>query len=214
MLAMGCICGMGPVMPAGPSQGSGIGIVPHELHVSVHHLPHQLLQEGERQMRAPVQGQMGSMSGMPQSMTSPLAPHSGRRRGWGFVGPCPQQPWPRPCCALGCPSLPRCLLSSKQGSRQRHQKWGVSGCPGHLTQRCPPPFPSLQIAFRGCEHPAGTEHTRKDTHIKRDSRLPVQLLPGFGAVSLQKILWKRRERQCKDCYLPHPDGLPIAPASL
>lgn len=32
--------------PAGPSQGSGIGVVPHELHVGIHHLLHQLLQRG------------------------------------------------------------------------------------------------------------------------------------------------------------------------
>lgn len=42
------------------------------------------------------------------------------------------------CCALGCPRLPQCLLSSKQGSMQRYHKQCISGCPGHPTQRCPP----------------------------------------------------------------------------
>lgn len=215
MLAMGYICGVGPVMPAGPSQGSGIGIVPHELHVSVHHLPHQLLQEGERQMRAPVQRETNSMSGMPHSMTRPPgSPHQSKER----MGLC----WALPTAALVCQCTAEhwgahrchsvCFLQSKDPCRGTEN--GVSqGAQVTPNRGVPLPFPSLQIVFREHEHPAGTKHTRKATHIKRDSRLPVQLLPGFGGVPLQKILWKRRERHCKDCYLPHPDGLPIAPAS-
>lgn len=199
---------------AGPTQGSGIGIAPHELHVSIHHLPHQLLQEGEKQMRAPAQGQMGSMSGMAQSTTSPPGPPQQNKERMGLG-------WALPTAALAQALVCQCTATVSAFFKARIHaeapKMGFSVCPGHPIQMCPPSFPpppAPRIAFRGHEHPAGTKHARKATHIKRDSRLPVQLLPGFGTVPLQKILWKRRKKCCKDCYLPHPDGLPIAPASL
>lgn len=39
--------------------------------------------------------------------------------------------------------------------------------------------------------------TKLLTHIKCDSGLPVQLLPGFGTVPLKEILW-RRENHCEN----------------
>lgn len=159
-------------------------------------------EEGERQMRAPAQGMNGQhVRSTPQRDEPPLTPRIRTRRGQGFAGLFSQHPWPQPqrvcrCAAVhrGCPSLPWWLLSSKQEPRQGHRKWDFSVCLSHPTQGSPLPFPAPWISFRGHEHPAGTKHARKATHIKRDSRFPVQLLSGFGTVPLQKILRKRRER--------------------
>lgn len=203
LLAVGRAPGMGPVAPTGPSQGSGIGVVPHELHVGVHHLPHQLLQGGREADDGPSAGEeWAARQERPGAQRAPPAPRSRIRRGRGFAGLFPQRPWPWHVCQCaavhwGCPSLLWWLLSSKQEPGQGHQKRDFSVCPSHPTQRSPPPFPSPWIAFRGHEHPAGTKHARKATHIKCDSRLPVQLLSGFGTVPLQKILRKRRERRCE-----------------
>lgn len=168
-------------------------------------------------MRAPVQGEMGSMSGMPQSMTwPPGSPQQNKER----MGLCRAVPTAALVCqctvehwgAHRCHSL--CFLQSKDPCRGT-KNGGSQGAQVTPHRGVPPPFPPPpKIVFRGREHPAGAKHTRKATHIKRDSWLPVQLFPGFGGVPLQKILWKRRERHCKDCFLPHRDGLPTAPASL
>lgn len=163
--------------------------------------------EGERQMRAPAQGtnERAARRERPGARRAPPAPRSRTRRGRGFAGLFPPRPRPQPrsvcrCGAVhrGCPSLPWWLLSSKQEPGQGHRKWDFSMCPSHATQRFPPPFPSL----------SGTKHTRKATHIKRDSWLPVQLLSGFGTVPLQKILRKRRERCCEK-RPPSPPRWPL-----
>lgn len=142
----------------------------------------------------------------------PWPPGSRTRRGQGFAGFFPQWPWPWSVCQCaavhqGCPLLPWWLLSSKHEPRQGHRKWDFLVCPGrtedqHNSSHCCQ-SPSQWIVFRGQEHPAGTTHTRKATHIERDSRLPVQFLSGFGTVPLKKILWKRRE-SCRKKYPPSP----------
>lgn len=197
VLAVGCAPVMGPLAP---TMGSGIGVVLHELHVGIHHFPHQLLQREREQMRVPAQGVKGqhirstSEHDDPLPSPGPLAAGQGGDR--ALLGSSRSGPGPGVCqCAAvhqGCPLLPWWLLSSKHEPRQGHRKWDFLVCPGrtedqHNSSPCCQ-SPSQWIVFRGQEHPAGTTHTRKATHIERDSRLPVQFLSGFGTVPLKKIL--------------------------
>lgn len=131
LLAVGCTPGMGPATPTGPSRDSGVGVILHELHVSIHHLPHQLLQGGREADEAPSAGdEQAGCRERPRAQEGPLAPRSRTRRGRGFAGLFLQWPWPQGMYQ-GCPVLPWGLLSSKEESGQGQLHFLVS--PRHPT---------------------------------------------------------------------------------
>lgn len=99
---------------------SGVGVGPHELHVGLNHLPHQLLRPDKTGWR------------------------------WGGASATSQ-------------------VTASSGVEARAP-------PVQRPHRAGPPAPRPRI-------PRG-----RDTYVKRHPRLPVQLLPRFGAISLQKVL--------------------------
>lgn len=113
-------------------------------------------------------------------------PIRGKGIGWALPG-CrkPRLAWAPP----GAQALGLVLMSSTSAStisRTSSCRQGVGAGegdprpPGPGPPRCPP-FPAPRAP------PTRPEH-RRLTHIKGDPGLPAELLPGFGAVSLQKVL--------------------------
>lgn len=209
---MGRTPGTGPAASAGPSRGSGVGVVLHELHVGIHHLPHKLLQGGREADEGPSAGdERAACRESPGARRAPPAPRSRTRRGRGFAGLFPPRPWPQPrsvcrCGAVhqGCPSLPWWLLSSKQEPGQGHRKWDFSMCPSHPTQRFPLPSPPCRV------------QSTPERPLTSNVTLGFQFSFCLALVQspCRKSCGKEERGAVRSVHRPHLDGLPVARASL
>lgn len=156
VLAMGRTPGTGPAASAGPSRGSGVGVVLHELHVGIHHLPHQLLQGGREADEGPGAGdeRTGSTSGAPWSTTSPPGPPQQDKEGTGLCWALPATALaPAPacvsvrCCAPGVPVTAMVAAVFKARTRTGSPKMGFLYVPESRHTEVPPSLP-LPVGYK------------------------------------------------------------------
>lgn len=211
---MGRTTGTGPAASAGPSRGSGVGVVLHELHVGIHHLPHQLLQGGREADEGPSAGdeRTGSTSGAAWSTTSPPRPPAAGQGGDGaLLGSFRHGPGRSPGACVGavlCTGGARrchggCCLQSKNPGRVTEN--GISLC-ARVTPHRGSPLPSPPCRVQST--PEGPLTSNVTLGFQFSFCLALVQSP------CRKSCGKEERGAVRSVHRPHLDGLSVARASL